>query len=132
MGDKNLPLFQPDFNSYLKVESRPERLSGEAGAVISREVIERLGIVDWLAERLIDPRDQDLITHPLPCSIPHCCFSPRAGGTRMTPTICVTTRYCAFRSPPGGELLRWSLPLMTLRSQAGSRTGLLPSRPCPG
>ena len=65
MGDKNLPLFQPEFNRYLKIESRPERLSGEAGGVISREVIERLGVVDWLTDRLIDPRDQDLITHPL-------------------------------------------------------------------
>jgi len=66
MGDRNLPLFQPDFNSYLKIESRPERLSGEAGGVISREVIERLGIVKWLTKRLIDPRHPDLITHPLP------------------------------------------------------------------
>ena len=66
MGDINLPLFQASFNSYLKVESRPERLSGEAGAVVSREVIERLGIVDWLTERLVDPRNPDLITHPLP------------------------------------------------------------------
>jgi len=66
MGDRNLPLFQPEFNRYVKVESRPERLSGEAGAVISREVIERLGIVNWLQQRLHDPRDPDLITHPLP------------------------------------------------------------------
>jgi len=64
MGDKNLPLFQPEFNTYLKVESRPERLSSEAGCVISREVIARLGVVKWLEKRLIDPRAQDLITHP--------------------------------------------------------------------
>ena len=66
MGDKNLPLFRTEFNSYLKVESRPERLSGEAGGVISREIIERLGIVKWLNKRLVDPRDPDLITHPFP------------------------------------------------------------------
>jgi len=59
MGDEDLPLFQPDFNGCLKAECRPERLSGEAGGVICREAIERLGIVDWLTERLIDPRDQD-------------------------------------------------------------------------
>ena len=64
MGDKSLPLFQASFNGSLKIESRPERLSGEAGAVISREVIERLGIVDWLTRRLIDPRDPDLTIHP--------------------------------------------------------------------
>lgn len=66
MGDNNLPLFQPEFNRALKVESRPERLSSEAGGVISREIIERLGIVNWLISRLHDPRDPDLITHPLP------------------------------------------------------------------
>lgn len=66
MGDKNLPLFQPEFNRGLKVESRPERLSNEAGGVICREVIERLGIVKWLSKRLVDRRDPDLITHPLP------------------------------------------------------------------
>jgi hypothetical protein len=49
----------------LKIESRPERLSSEAGAVVSREIIERLGIVDWLCERLDDPRHQELIIHPL-------------------------------------------------------------------
>jgi len=65
MGDKNLPLFRTEFNRYLKVESRAERLSSEAGGVISREIIERLGIVKWLAKRLRDPRDPDLVTHPL-------------------------------------------------------------------
>jgi len=66
MGDKNLPLFRTEFNRYLKIESRPERLSGEAGGVISREIVERLGIVKWLDKRLVDPRDPDLITHPFP------------------------------------------------------------------
>lgn len=64
MGE-NLPLFQPEFNGSLKVETRPERLSGEAGGVITREIIERLGVVDWLTERLIDPRNPELIIHPL-------------------------------------------------------------------
>jgi hypothetical protein len=65
MGE-NLPLFQASFNSYLKIESRPERLSGEAGSVVLREVVERLGIVEWLSKRLVDPRNSDLVTHPLP------------------------------------------------------------------
>ena len=64
MGE-NLPLFQPEFNRSLKVESRPERITSEAGVVVLRETIERLGMVEWLKERLHDPRDQDLITHPL-------------------------------------------------------------------
>lgn len=64
MGE-NLTLFATEFNRSIVVEARPERLSSEAGAIIVREVIERLGITGWLAERLTDPRRPDLITHPL-------------------------------------------------------------------
>lgn len=64
MGE-NLTLFAAEFNRSIVVEARPERLSSEAGAVIVREVIERLGITGWLVERLVDPRDPALITHPL-------------------------------------------------------------------
>ena len=64
MGE-DLALFSVELNGSLKVEARAERLSGEAGAVILREVIERLGIGRFLADRIEDPRNQDLITHPL-------------------------------------------------------------------
>jgi hypothetical protein len=60
-----LSLFSADFNGSLRVESRAERLTAEAGAVILREVIERLGVGRFLADRLHDPRRPDLITHPL-------------------------------------------------------------------
>jgi hypothetical protein len=40
-------------------------LTGEAGAMILREVIERLGMPRWLVERLHDPRDPEMVTHPL-------------------------------------------------------------------
>lgn len=52
------------FNGSFRIESRPERLSGEAGASILREILERLGILPWLVTHLTDPRNQDLITHP--------------------------------------------------------------------
>lgn len=53
------------FNGSLRVEARPERLTGDAGGMILREVTERLGLLKWLVERLADPRDPELITHPL-------------------------------------------------------------------
>jgi hypothetical protein len=65
MGEGNLALFRAEFNGSLRIESRPERLTSEAGAVVLREVLERLGLVDWLVTRLADHRDPDLITHPL-------------------------------------------------------------------
>jgi len=57
--------FPPQFNGSLRVETRPEHLTSEAGAIIQREIIERTGIVRWLTTRLHDPRDPDFITHPL-------------------------------------------------------------------
>jgi hypothetical protein len=53
-----------EFNGSLRIEGRPERLTSEAGAVILREVMERVGIIPWLGERLIDPRKPEFITHP--------------------------------------------------------------------
>ena len=55
-----------EFNSSLRIEGRPERLTSEAGAVVLREVMGRIGIIDWLSERLVDPRRPDLTTHSLP------------------------------------------------------------------
>ncbi|MGH8700236.1 MAG: IS1380 family transposase [Burkholderiales bacterium] len=64
MGE-DLTLFPAEFNGSLRIEARPERLTSEAGAVITREVIERLKITPWLVERIADSRDPALITHPM-------------------------------------------------------------------
>ena len=64
MGEDLTP-FWAEFNGSLRIESRAERLTSEAGAVILREVVERLGVVPWMVERLRDPRDPRLVTHPL-------------------------------------------------------------------
>lgn len=64
MGEE-LSLFRAEFNGSLRIEAREERLTGDAGSVVLREVVERLGISGWLKERLSDRRDPELITHPL-------------------------------------------------------------------
>lgn len=64
MGDK-VALFQPSFNGSLHVESRGERISSDSGAIVLREIDERLGMVEWLVERIEDPRDQDHVIHPM-------------------------------------------------------------------
>jgi len=64
MGE-TLPLFKTTFNRAVQVESRPEHLTGEAGALIQREVMDRLGMMDWLVERLTDSRDPDRVTYSL-------------------------------------------------------------------
>jgi hypothetical protein len=64
VGETKTVPFKPVFNGYIGIESRPERLTAEPGAILLREIDERLGVTQWLAERLEDPRNQDLITHP--------------------------------------------------------------------
>jgi|CXWL01.1.fsa_nt_gi hypothetical protein len=63
MGEE-LTLFRAEFNHSIRIESRSERLSSELGAIILRDVMERLRLGEWLEERLQDPRNPKLITHP--------------------------------------------------------------------
>ena len=65
MGE-TVQLFAHRFNKSLRLESREDRLTGEPGAVLLREVIERSGIVTWLTGRLSDPRRQADVVHDLP------------------------------------------------------------------
>ena len=49
----------------MQVEARADHLSADSGALLLREIMERTGIVDWMDERLLDPRNPLLITYPL-------------------------------------------------------------------
>jgi hypothetical protein len=62
-ADRSVPRLS--FNRSIRVEGRPERLSADAGAILLRELDERLSLTSGLVEELEDPRNQDLITHPL-------------------------------------------------------------------
>lgn len=64
MGE-TLPLFRPDFNHAVRIEARSERISSDAGALALREVDHRLGLSQWLSSRLADPRNPELVTHPV-------------------------------------------------------------------
>jgi hypothetical protein len=59
-----MPLFRPGFNGSVVVEARPERLTTDPGAVVVREMLDRVGLVEYLSKRIKDPRNPDLITHP--------------------------------------------------------------------
>ena len=58
-------VFRPRFNSSVEVEARSERLTTNPGAVLLREMLDKLGLVPWLCSRLSDPRRPELITYPL-------------------------------------------------------------------
>jgi len=64
MGER-LSQYQVGFNKSVRLEARPERITSEAGALLTREVLEGLGILRFLGEHLEDTRNPRLITHPL-------------------------------------------------------------------
>lgn len=64
MPDQNI-VFRPSFNSSVEVEARSERLTNTPGAILLREMLDKLGMVPWLGARLSDPRRPELITYPL-------------------------------------------------------------------
>jgi len=60
---RSIRFFPLDFNRSIVIEDRPERLSGDAGGLALRQIDQRLGLSDWLAAQLTDPRNPDLTTH---------------------------------------------------------------------
>ena len=62
---KTIPQIRPSFNRSLRLETRPELLSADTGALVQREMMDRSGLIDWLTERLHDPRHPSSIHYPL-------------------------------------------------------------------
>lgn len=64
MGESQGTLFPLEFNRSIRVEARGDRLSSDSGALLLRELMERLGYTPRFAEHLRDPRTPERITHP--------------------------------------------------------------------
>ncbi len=43
---ETLSLFRSSFNKSLRIESRPERLTGEPGAIVLREIMDRTRVIE--------------------------------------------------------------------------------------
>ena len=65
MGEAQEWLFEPSFNRAVKVRASDERITSDAGLLLLREADHRLGLTESLAQRLVDPRRQDLIRYQL-------------------------------------------------------------------
>jgi hypothetical protein len=65
MGEPHGWLFEPSFNRSVKVTASDARLTSDGGLVLLREADHRLGISEWLAQRLDDPRNPDQIRYQL-------------------------------------------------------------------
>ncbi len=56
MGETPNQPFQLSFNPALKVEFQGSRVTSDGGLILVRELDERLGFSDLIAQHLIDPR----------------------------------------------------------------------------
>jgi hypothetical protein len=56
MGEKHNGPFQLSFNSSLKVDFQGARVTSDGGLIMVRELDERLGFGDLIAQHLTDPR----------------------------------------------------------------------------
>ena len=63
MGEEQCSLFSLEFNRSVHVEARGDRLSTDAGALLLRELMDRLGLSGLIEGHLRDPRDPDRVTH---------------------------------------------------------------------
>ncbi len=57
MGEAQGNLFEPDFNRAIKVQSTDQRLTSNAGVILLRDAEHRLGLIDSIAQNILDPRD---------------------------------------------------------------------------
>jgi hypothetical protein len=64
MGEVQGTLFSLDFNRSVAIEARPDHLSADAGALLLRELTDRLALPALVRRHLYDPRDPDRLTHP--------------------------------------------------------------------
>ena len=58
--------FEPTFNRSVKVRSRDDRITSNAGALLLREADHRLGLIESLASGMTDPRLQNQVRYTLP------------------------------------------------------------------
>ena len=56
MGDAQSQPFQLSFNPALKVEFQGSRVTSDGGLILARELDERLGLSDLIAQHVTDPR----------------------------------------------------------------------------
>ena len=65
MGEAGPVFFEPSFNRAIKVRSRDERITSDAGVLLVREADERLGLIKSLVERLHDKRKSTKVRYRL-------------------------------------------------------------------
>ena len=64
MGE-TISTWKPTCNSSVSVQISNRQTSSDGGALLLREVLDRSGVIEWLDQQLIDPRDPSRVMHSL-------------------------------------------------------------------
>ena len=78
MGERQNGPFQLSLNSSLKVDFQGSRVTSDGGLILVRELDERLGFGDLVAQHLTDSRRGKNTQLPLAA----CCASPSTAASR--------------------------------------------------
>jgi len=79
MGDKQNHPFQLSFNASLKVDFQGSRVTSDGGLIVVRELDERLGLGDLIAQHLTDSRREKNTQLPLADLLRQSIYSRMAG-----------------------------------------------------
>ena len=79
MGDKQNQPFQLSFNASLKVDFQGSRVTSDSGLIVVRELDERLGLGDLIAQHLTDSRRGKNTQLPLADLLRQSVYSRMAG-----------------------------------------------------
>lgn len=61
MGEAQGTLFPAEFNRSVRIEARPERLSADAGALLMRDLTDRLGLPALVRRYIASTRVSDTV-----------------------------------------------------------------------
>ena len=111
MGEKQNEPFQLSFNASLKVDFQGSRITSDGGLILVRELDERLGLGDLIAEHLSDARRGKNPQIPLADLFRQSVFSRMAGYEDVNDAERLSQSFWCFRAggflsvqPVGGDL----------------------------
>ena len=122
MSEEKTPFFEASFNRAIKIRSRDDRLTSDAGVLLLREADHRLGLVESLGENLYDPRDPTKIRYRLTELLRERVYS-LIQGYAVADDVDLLAQNIARRSGKLGNDRRF-LPTQEVQETGFSRIGL--------
>ena len=106
MGERQNGPFQLSFNASLKVDFQGSRVTSDGGLILVRELDERLGFGDLIAQHLTDSRHGKNTQLPL--------------ADLLRQSVCSRSSYCRVPVHGTGRMAAWRRPVGTETPREGN------------